>query len=230
VWRKYDINQLSLDDRSGGCTSARAMKCGLSITNTTPGVEIGGRISYVDLPNRIRFLANPAFGGVPVFKNIIDSIDEIAGNKNENAAEFSKTKNLYCHVVDHVRYMDFHEFRGADTMSEFFATMGIWPDHHIHDRCLSTLFVMIHPTTKSQTYTITAQGSYYTRWPMRTMQGQSQIKVPVSTIANVNAIHNHAESMSGVLHSASAVGSNIVSKLLPVFGDAAVRYATGGVI
>lgn len=234
-WAVGTITNMANGDTVGGPTSARAMKFGISLTNTTPQIDIGGRVAYFDCDQRIRVLEAPettvGLSSDGFFTSLKGSLQVTQGIKNDNASTFEKTKEIYSHVVDHIRYEDFHEFNGTATVNDFFRAIGIWPSVNAldsKDRSMSTVGFIIQPTTKIQTYSIVGRAAWYTRWTNWTMQGQSSVNVPVASTGLLNSIHSHAESMAGVTHSANAVATGVANSLFPMLADAAIAYAKTG--
>lgn len=207
------ISTLSSPDSAFGPTSSRAMKCGLSVTCDTPALTRGGRVTFMNGQSRVRMDTVPSTFGLTTFQFLVSTIQSYPTAQSFDATHFGDTREFTCNVVDQVRYTDFHEFAGALTYDEFMAHVAIWPGASSKDRPMSTIWVVLSPPSDPQTYTICGTAAYYTRWPLSTVQGQTQKDVPVAPASVINHIHSVGDHMAGVVHTLSDV-HQVLSPLL----------------
>lgn len=205
----YTIPTLALADSAGGPTSSRAMKAGVSVVNSTSKFNMGGRVFHMNSQQRVRLAAAPsAFTGT----NLTSLIDTIKGFPNcigYSGPHFEESREFSCNVVDNTRYEDFDEFLGTLTLDEFWDHIGIWPTAvgtKPADRPMSTCFLIFTPPAVTNTYTISVRASYYTRWPLNTIPGQTMKPVPVADPKIINKIHETGHNMAEVSHVMQDVG------------------------
>lgn len=94
-------------------------------------------------------------------------------------------------------------------------TMGYPAHHELQRRSMSTICVLLESPTESQNYTITARGTYYTRWPMEHVLGQSHPPIPTCPPGRLTQIKDAAEHFKDMVHDAAdgfaAVGHGIAN-------------------
>lgn len=210
------ISTLSSPDSLFGPTSSRAMKCGLSITCDTPALTRGGRITFMNGQSRVRMDTAPSSFGLTTFQFLVSTIQSFPTSQSFDATHFGETREFTSNVVDQVRYTDFHEFAGALTYDEFMSHVAVWPGASIRDRPMSTMWVVLSPPADPQTYTICANAAYYTRWPLSTVQGQTQKDVPIAPASVINQIHAIGDHMADVVHTVADVHKSISPLMTPI--------------
>jgi len=104
-------------------------------------------------------------------------------------------------------------------------TLGYPAFHELQRRAMSTICVLFESPTEPQNYTITARGTYYTRWPMEHVLGQSHPPIPTCPPGRLSQIKDTAEHFKDMVHDAAdgvaAVGHGIAN----VFSGAANAYS-----
>lgn len=223
------IPTLSLSDDAGGPTSARAMKFGLSVTCNTPLLSRGARVFHLNGQARIRVDSPPSSLNLMVFQGIVSVITAMPTTVAYDNTHFGETKLFTSNVVDNVTYADFNNFEGTLTTDQIFAHMAVWPGlgAGLRDRPMSTTWLVFAPPSSVQTYAIAAHGSYYTRWGLSTVQGQSMTDIPVAPIAVVNSMHERADQMSHMAHTIMDVGQRVGAILAPLVANRAQQYVAG---
>lgn len=221
------IPTLTLSDENGGPTSARAMKFGMSVTCNTPMLSRGTRVFHLNGQSRIRLDSPPSTASLAVFQAIVNVITAMPTTVPYDNSHFGETKHFTSNVVDNVSYLDFGIFEGTLSPDQIFAHMAVWPGiaAGLRDRPMSTNWLVLAPPSSVQNYSIAMHGSYYTRWGLSTIQGQSQTDIPVAPIAVVNSMHEHADRMSGVAHTLLDVGQQVATALGPLLANRARQYA-----
>jgi len=223
------IPTLSLSDEAGGPTSARAMKFGVSLTCNTPLLSRGSRVFHLNGQSRIRVDSSPSAVSLAVFQAIVNVVTAMPTCIPYDNTHFGDTKLFTSNVVDNVTYIDFNLFEGTLTVDQIFAHMAVWPglSAGLRDRPMSTTWLVFPPPSIAQTYALAMHGSYYTRWGLSTVQGQSQTDIPVAPIAVVNSIHERSDHMSNLAHSILDVGQRVGAALAPLVANRAQQYIAG---
>lgn len=215
-------------DRLGGPTSARAMKCGVSLSNYTQALNRGGRVMIVSSDARIKLPGLPSTMTAADWDTVFLALADHPNCRSRDGAEFGRTKHFACHVVDTQRYHDFAEYNGAATFDGFWDHIGIWTNAVISDRPMSTTFFLFEQPATNQTYNFTARGMWYTRWPLDTVPGQHHRHVPVASQGVVNAIHSALESRAGVAMETATVAGVAAKAYGMLRGGAAVAGELAG--
>jgi hypothetical protein len=70
---------------------------------------------------------------------------------------------------------------------------------------MSSIWVIMEAPSVAQAYTLQFSGSWYTRWPLDTVPGQSMRPVPTAPASAINAARDAAERASIPTSMASAV-------------------------
>lgn len=204
----YTIPTLALADSAGGPTSARSMKIGVSLVNNTSKFNMGGRVFHLNCQQRIRLAAPPSTMTGAQLSNAINAIKAFPKCVGYSGPHFEESREFTGNVVDNTRYEDFDEFIGTQTVDEFWDHIAIWPGGPTvpGDRPMSTIFLMFTPPAVTNTYTISVRASYYTRWALDTIPGQTMKPIPTADPATINAVHAVAEKVGDVSHVIADVG------------------------
>jgi hypothetical protein len=192
----FTVPTLALADDVGGPTSGRAMKIGLSLVNTTPLLNRGGRVFQLNANQRLKLARAPSAFLQADYFALADSIQAFPDTIEYDASEFGKTREFTGSVVDYANYEAFQEWEGTNTIDEFYAHFTVWPGSSPDTRPMSTIFIVFSPPAVAQTYTLSAKSAHYTRWPIDTIPGQSQLPIPTAPIATINRIHSIAEEVA----------------------------------
>jgi len=217
----YTIPTLALADDAGGPTAGRAMKAGISIVNTTQLFNRGGQVYVLNGSSRIRFGSAPSTMSKNEMRSVMNEIIAMPETRSYDGTHFGETRELSCCVADNVSYSDFTWWSGTETLDDYMAHLAIWPGATPKVRPMSTTWLVFDPPAVDQTYSFTTRASYYTRWSVDSIPGQSQKEIPVAPIATVNRLHGIAEKFAGTLHTAEAVG---IGSLVTTYGP---RIASG---
>jgi len=217
----HTIPTISKADDNGGPTSGRAMKAGVSIVNTTQLLSRGGRVFVLDGRSRVKIAKSPSTMTGPEVESLMDEIIAFPDTKSYDGSHFGETREMSCAVVDNVSYNDFTWWSGTETVNDFASHFAIWTGSPVYQRPMSTIWLVFDTPAAAQSYSMTARASYYTRWSVDTVTGQSQKDIPVAPVATVNKLHGIADKFAGFLHTAEAAG---VGSLVTKFGP---RIATG---
>lgn len=223
------IPTLTLSDENGGPTSTRAMKFGLSLTCNTPLLSRGSRVFHLNGQSRIRLNSPPSSLSLLVFQSIIDVITAMPTTVAYDNTFFGDTHEFTSNVVDNVTYVDFNVFEGTLTPDQIAAHVAVWPGigAGLRDRPMSTTWIVLPPPSAVQNYTVALHGSYYTRWGLSTVQGQSQTDIPVASISVVNSMMERADVMSNIAHTIMDVGGRVGAVIAPLIANRAQQYVAG---
>ncbi len=192
VKEAYTIPTLTLADDAGGPTSLRAMKAGLTIVNRTPLLNRGGPVYTLNLNQRIRAAKPPSTMTVADAEALFATLSGHPDAKSLDAVDFGKARHMYSHVVDDPAYNNFDLNRGTITADEFFTHLAVTTGTGVNDRPMSTLVFLLDRCSVAQTFQFSAHASYYSRWPLDTIPGQSNRKIPHQTHAQHNKVHSEA--------------------------------------
>lgn len=189
----YTIAAIAASDVAGGPTSGRAMKCSLGVVCTTPQLSRGGRVTTLNSQSRIRLNTPPSAADRAQFLALVDSLRIVPTSKALDATDFAPEKQMSNNVVDQTTYEDFEEWAGTQSVDEFWEHIAVWPGAIRRDRPMSTAWCILSPPSGQQTYTISASASYYTRWPLSTVPGQSMRPIPTGSATTINNILHMGE-------------------------------------
>jgi len=223
------IPTLSLSDENGGPTSARAMKFGVSLTCNTPVLNRGSRIFHLNGQSRIRVDSPPSTLSLAVFQSVVNVVTGMPTAIPYDNTHFGDTREFTSNVVDNVKYVDFEIFEGTMTNDQMAAVFQVWPGigNGLRDRPMSTTWLVFAPPSSIQNYSVAFSGSYYTRWGLSTVQGQSQTDMPVAPLSTINAMMEKANYMSNLAHTIMDVGGRVGSVIAPLVANRAQQYVAG---
>jgi len=222
----FTIPTLALGDEAGGPTSGRAMKCGVSVVNTTQFLNRGGRVYHLNADQRVRLAAAPSAWSVAQFGSAFETLIAHPRTIEGDGAEYGKPREFISHVVDQSRYNDFAEWNGTATLDEFYLHTAVWPASAPSDRPMSTTFLCFDAPATTNTYTLTARGVFYTRWPLDTVPGQCHQKVPVAEPHAVNTILGGGEALADTAHTIEGIGLGaMAARAWPVLRQGIGRMA-----
>lgn len=203
----YTIPAISGAPASGGPSSGRAMKASVEITNTTAAMTAGGSVYVLKTDQRVSIPGLPTSLTAAQINTLCDSVKDHPLVKPFDGADFKKTDKhgrhptFMCDVVDGVDYENFSAWQGAESIDGFFGHVFTWPglDSNTHERPMSTIFVLFETPVATQTYAVSARASYYTRWSLATVPGQTQMQIPIASLDRINALTTTApDGLSGL--------------------------------
>lgn len=211
----YTISAIAASDTAGGPTSGRAMKCSLGVVCTTPQLSRGGRVTTLNSQSRVRLDTPPSGASRAQFLALIDSIRIVPTSKALDATDFAPERQMSNNIVDRTTYEDFEEWAGTESVDEFWEHIAVWPGASRRDRPMSTAWCILSPPTGQQTYTVSASASYYTRWPLSTVPGQSMRPIPIGSANTLNNIL-HLGEVAAENFTAISAGIQLAGRFLPL--------------
>jgi len=223
---------LAQADDNGGPTAGRAMKFSVAVTNATPPLQRGGRVTYLNCSQRL-----PGPAGTPStwtgLDGMIESIKSYPLRRRVTGDSLGVAKQLVGFVCDQPSYNGFGPWRGTLNLSEFTShVMGASTGNPTPEIAVQHQLPMIvaawvfDSTTEAQSYSITVRGSYYTRWPLTTVPGQTMKNTPTAPQASINQQHDKAEDMANELHAVGQSLWNWGKKTLTYGAEGLARAAT----
>lgn len=185
------IPTLALADSAGGPSASRAMKLSATVVNCSNALKRGGRVTYINSSQRL-----PAMSTVvdKAYGPILTGIKSSPYRRRITGDLLADPKQLISYPVDTATYLQFKPHHGTLNGDEFFEyVLGASATNEPKSRPMSIIAYVFEPTADVQDYSVTIRASYYTRWPLTTVPGQSMRPIPTAAPAHVNHVHDHAE-------------------------------------
>lgn len=228
VHKIFTLPLLAQSDDAGGPTSARAMKCGIDLVTNTQLLSRGGAVYVLNSSQRFLLGAQPSLMTATQWNDFYDSVVAHPHRQKYDVSDFASPRHFYSHVVDDPRYNDYDEFRGTLTFDQFLAHLSIYPGGTVSDRPMSSIVVLFDTAASNQILGFTSRASFYTRWPLNSVPGQSQVDVPTAPASVLNGLHqaalNHARTaaLTAARNVAGRVPAVAMRALINRFGGPAL--------
>lgn len=250
----YTIPTMAQGDADGGPSAARAMKLGVTVINCSNALKRGGRVTYLNSSQRLPALGfDMPFAGVSYwhlgnYQALVDGVKSSPYRRRITADDLIEPKQLIAYPVDTISYNEFKSFKGSlpnEHITMPAATVdGVNYGEHtrthtgfldyvcVHSpgnpevapRPMSTIAYIFEPTSEPQDYSLTIRASYFTRWPLTSVPGQSMRPTPTAPVAHLNHAHNKAEATANdLVH----VGMGALAAHLAPKAGGALRSAAG---
>lgn len=186
------IPTLSLGDDAGGPTSCKAMKGCFSLVNVTAPLNRAGRVTVLN--SKQRFLVGAPFSTMTLaqWATFVDTVKTHPDAVSYGGHDFEHPVSFHTYPVDSRAYGEFHDFAGATTSDEFGRSIAIWPGVDPYVRPMSCIVTIFEIPPSTQEYTLSFRAAYYTRWPLNTIPGQTQRRIPT---APLDLINRHVQAM-----------------------------------
>jgi hypothetical protein len=202
------IPTLDFTSANGGPTSARAMKHSIGILNTTAPLSRSGRVYTLTCDSRISVPTNPSTLTAAHAEALADTITAHPDTLSYDGSHFGEERTLVSHVIDHADYSTFEPWAGNDNIEDFMRHGLSWPDGpDTRSRPMTSQWIVIDKVPAANVYALTVRASYYTRWSIDSVPGQSHKKMPTASVSVVNSIHEAAEKFAGVLHTVNSLAT-----------------------
>jgi len=192
------IPTLSVPDFQGGASAGRAMKCSVSVVNCTNALKRAGRVTYINSSQRL-----PGPGGTSEasdYDPVMEGIKSSPYRRRIMGDTLATAKQLVSYPIDIPAYERYEPWRGTVDVAEFQrhamaasvanAMPGI---ASLNQRPMSVIAFVFDPVSDEQEYSVTIRASFYTRWPLTTVPGQTMRPASTAHPAVINAIINKAE-------------------------------------
>lgn len=223
----HTIPTLSLSSKQGGPSATRAMKLSVSVVNCSNNYKVGGRVTYINSSQRL-----PArlVDTTKEYSDILTAIKTSPYRKRINGKELMDPKQLITYPVDNSEYNRFKEFNGALDANDFFSYIfsggdgTVTQDTSVSPRSMSIVAWVFEPASDVQDYSFTVRASYYTRWPLTSVPGQSMRAVPTAPATVINHVRDVAESHASDL--LEVAGGGLTMALAPRIAGAARAAGT----
>jgi len=224
----FTIPTLAASDSAGGASAARAMKFSVSVVNCSNALKRGGRVTYLNSSQRLPAYT-PAADGVPDnYSPIIQGIKDSPYRRRTTGdclgvGPGGKATQLIGYPVDSVEYSTFRPFQGTLGFSAFCGSvLGACSTNEPKPRSMSIVAYIFDPVSDPQDYSVTVRSSYYTRWPLTSVPGQSMRNMPTADAAVINHARDHAES------TANDLAHVVEGGVLATFGPKIASVARAG--
>lgn len=188
----YNVPIYSATPASGGPTSGRAMKAGLTISNATADIRCGGRIFVLNCDQRVSVPTLPSTMSAAQMVSLFDTVMNHPATVAYTGKHFQRRAvSFSTHAVDTFEYETFRPWIGIDTVDSFANHVFLNNGLGILDdgiRPMSTLFVLFEQPADAQDYTILLRHAVYTRWTLGTLGAISSRDVPVVSSETINKV------------------------------------------
>ena len=194
----FTIPTLALADNEGGASAVRASKLSVTVVNCTNTLKRGGRVTYLNSSQR---LPERKTNAALRYAAIIEGVKSSPYRRRITGDQLSHPQQLIGYPVDATRYEEFTPHNGTLTADEFapYLFRASLTDPAPKTRPMSTVVYIFDPVTDPQDYSVTIRASYYTRWPITTVPGQSMTMMPTADPKAINHVRDHAESTANDL-------------------------------
>jgi hypothetical protein len=181
---------------SGGPTSSRSMKFSAEIINTTKILDMGGRVYALNVDQRV-VLPNALSSMTQAqFKTFADTVIAHPECQALSGTYFEKPKCIVGTCVNNPEYERFKPFVGIKTADGVADSWALWDSPLVPlvrgTRSMSTVILVFDEFSTAQSYTVSAHGSWYTRWPLESILGQSMSDIPTADASFLNNLSKHA--------------------------------------
>jgi len=221
----FNIPTLAGDALSGHPTSGRAMKFSVSVINNTNALKRGGRVTYLNTFQRLPDIHTGGSETEPTYywDPIVEAVKAAPDRRRINGDNLVQPTQCIGAVVDNIRYHEFNRWKGTETKLEFLehvldratptgaTVLSVLPANS--SRSMSTVAFVFDPTDDSQDYSVTVRASYYTRWPLTSVPGQSMAHIPTANTALISKIHESAA--NGAADLVKVGGASALGALIP---------------
>lgn len=213
----FNIPTLAGPDVGGHPTAGRAMKYSVSVVNNSNSLKRSGRVTYL---NTFQRLPDITVGGTPEAPNyywdsVVEAIKASPDRRRINGDNLVVPKQSIGAIVDNVKYHEFRRWKATETSVEFLdhildratpttPTVGVLGDA---PRCMSTVAFVFDPSDEAQDYSVTVRGSFYTRWPLTSVPGQSMSPIPTAPTPLINHVIEHGTNKAAELVALAAGGT-----------------------
>jgi hypothetical protein len=218
----HTIPTLALSAKAGGPSATRAMKLSVSVVNCSNNYKVGGRVTYINSSQRLPPRMSSA---LTEYASILSGIKTSPYRKRINGKELMEPKQLIAYPVDNTEYSMFREFAGTLDVDGFLTHVCTGGDGQttldadVNPRSMSICAWVFEPASDVQDYSFTVRASYYSRWPLSSVPGQSMRPVPTAPAGIINHVRDVAESHASELLEVAAGGLTV--SLAPRIADAA---------
>jgi hypothetical protein len=190
--RVFTIPTLAAADNENGASAVRASKLGVSVSNCSNALKRGGRVTYINSSQRLPLRSTNS--AVRYAANI-EGIKDSPYRRRITGDMLGRPMQLISYPVDGAEYESFNPHHGTLTESEFcaYCFRASITDSVPHTRPMSIIAFIFDPVAEPQDYSVTVRASYYTRWPLTTVPGQSMRLMPTADAKLINRVRDHAE-------------------------------------
>lgn len=217
------IPTLASSDTEGGPSASRAMKLSVTCINCSNALKRGGRVTYLNSSQRL-----PAKGtqADTQFADIVNSIKSSPYRKRITGDLLAHPLQLISYPVDSTEYSRFKPHHGTLNAYDFGRyVFGASAASEPLPRPMSIIVYVFEPVSQAQEYSVTIRASYYTRWPLTSVPGQSMKQIPTAPADHINTVRDHTEETANDLVHVAEGGAlaTIGPKIMSTVGNAVSR-------
>lgn len=213
----YVVPTLALADDAGGPSAGRAMKAGFTMVNSSPVTSVSGLVYVLPASQRLLLPAAATSMTQAHVNSVMTAVKAHPETQIFSAGNFVEPRAFYSHVVDDIQYSTYEAWAGTEARDDYVLHAAIWPGANPSPRPLNFFWVYMDSTTLGNTYTVTVDSAFYTRWSLGTIMAQNETPVPLASLPTVVAQRKAAEQQGSTGHSAG-----------PGIGGAIATGALGG--
>jgi hypothetical protein len=192
-----NIATMTSSATAGGPTSARAMKFGVSLLNVTPSLTRGGRVYVLNANQRFLLGASPSTMTEAQWDAVMDMVKAHPKVKSFSGSDFASEKTFVSFPTNDSDYRCYRHWTGTDTASSFLSHLSTYSGAATDNpRPMSTVFVVLDEPADTQNWSVFCRSAYYSRWPLNSVLGQSNIPVPTAPLQAINAAGRIAEALA----------------------------------
>lgn len=192
-----NIATMTSSATAGGPTSARAMKFGVSLLNSTPSLSRGGRVYVLNANQRFLLAASPSTMTEAQWDAVSDMVKAHPKVQTFSGSDFASEKTFVSFPTNDADYRCYRHWGGTDTASSFLTHLSTYSGASTdYPRPMSTIFVVIDEPASAQNWSIFCRSAYYSRWPLNSVLGQSNVPVPTAPLDALNAAGRIAEALA----------------------------------
>lgn len=202
---------------AGGHPSAgRSMKLGVTVINNTNALKRGGRVTHLNTYQRLPNWT-PEPGGHQDWTGTIEAVKAAPDRRRINGDTLLRARQLIGTVVDSNTYHQFEQWMPDETRSTFsshvldnvYSAEDAYGHRFYHRRPMSTVAYVFDPTDEPQDYSITIRASFYTRWALTSVPGQSMSPIPVAGHELITKVHASNNANAAELTEVGAGGATL---------------------
>ena len=209
----WTIPTLAASATTGGPTSGRAMKFGIELCNTTALLNCCGNIYVMVSKQRFALASAPGTMTQADWTALSTTIMAHPETRMFSCADFVEPRSFFSYPVDDSHYHSYEPWDGTDTNSTFMSHFATWSGATLDPRPMAAIWVVVEAAATAQSLTATCLSSYYTRWPIGTVQAAVQHPVPTESLTKLNEQSSWAQMLGSAGRAAIEVASAVVGSL-----------------
>jgi len=176
------------------------------ITNATPSLSVGGRVTKFHATQRLSLVWRPSAMNFGQWVTFFDSVLAMESAKSLSGHDFIKSRRADCVPTSIPDYEDFSTWVGTGGVDDMSYTFSVWPASVSEPRPMSAQIFVFEPPPSMQSYTFEVTAEFLTRWPLGTIMAEQQKLQPTAPQQAINSVFQSAQSHAEALHMAEGAG------------------------